>query len=71
MNLTGVPVGRIAVTNLALVALLIIAGTVLVLAAQKDLGISLINIGVGIVVGGGVTTAVVARNQNGGGNGQH
>ena len=47
--------------NVALVVLFVVCGVVLLLANRTDVGLSLVNIGVGIVVGGGITTVVAAR----------
>ena len=58
--MNGVATGKIALTNLVLIVVLLGLGVFLLETDQHDTGLALVNVAVGIVVGNGATATVAA-----------
>lgn len=58
----GVPLGKISVTNLVLVAILVVAAIALSLVGNVDLANTMGGAAVGVVFGSAATTVVVQQN---------
>lgn len=58
------PARNIAITTLAVFALLLIASIVLILTGNKDTGSMVLGVALGTITGSATTTAVVARSNN-------
>lgn len=62
MTGSGVPLGKISVTNLALVAILVAAAIALSIVGNVDLANTMGGAAVGVVFGSAATTVVVQQN---------
>lgn len=58
---SGVPLGKISVTNLALVAILVVAAIVLSIVGNTELANTMGGAAVGVVFGSAATTVVVQQ----------